>query len=76
MSEYITRILTSKGEKQINYESLANLPKSDKTLSQEGSFADAKITGEKITKLDDAKLNINQDAENFGKLCKPRNKRT
>lgn len=48
---YINKIRTTDGDLQIDYEALANLPVSDTTLTLEGSFADAKVTGDKITKL-------------------------
>lgn len=51
MSDVIKKIKTKDGDKQIDYDALANLPVSDVTLTQEGSFADAKIVGEKINKL-------------------------
>jgi hypothetical protein len=51
MAEYITKIRTESGDKQIDYNALANLPKSDSTLSQSGKFADAKTTGDKIKKI-------------------------
>lgn len=47
----VTRIRTEAGEAQIDYLSLANLPKPDATLSQEGSFADAKATGDMIEQV-------------------------
>ena len=60
MAEYVTKIRTEYGDKQIDYLALANLPQSDKTLSISGGFADAKITGDKmknileeITSIDD-----------------------
>lgn len=48
MAQYVQRIRTESGDLQIDYQALANLPKSDPTLSQEGSFADAKATGDTI----------------------------
>lgn len=56
MAEYITRIRTDKGDMQIDYNYLANLPISDTTLSQSGKFADAKVVGDKIKEVSD---NIN-----------------
>lgn len=56
MAEYITRIKTENGPMQIDYNALANLPKSDSTLSQSGKFADAKMTGDKIKDINE-KLN-------------------
>lgn len=56
MADYIKRIRTENGDMQIDYQALANLPKSDTALSTSGAFADAKITGDQIksvnTKID------------------------
>lgn len=48
MSQYVTKIRTESGDLQIDYNALANLPKSDDSLTQSGSFADAKATGDTI----------------------------
>ena len=48
MAQYVTKIRTESGDKQIDYNALANLPQSDATLTQTGSFADAKATGDAI----------------------------
>ena len=48
MDRYVNRIRTESGDLQINYEALANLPQSDKTLSKDGGFADAKATSDAI----------------------------
>ena len=53
MSQYVTRIRTSSGDLQIDYDSLANLPESDSTLTKQGSFADAKATGGAIGEVKD-----------------------
>lgn len=53
MAEYITKIRTESGDLQIDYEALANLPKSDSTLSKSGEFADAKATGDNIKSISD-----------------------
>lgn len=45
MEEYIKKIRTTTGDKQIDYTALANLPQSDKTLSKDGEFADAAAVG-------------------------------
>ena len=50
MGQYVNRIRTETGDLQINYEALANLPQSDKTLSKDGAFADAKATSDAIKK--------------------------
>ena len=51
MAEYITRVRTSSGIKQIDYESLANkptVPEIDTTLTISGRAADAKAVGDKL----------------------------
>lgn len=48
---YIQTIQTKDGPTQIDYNALANLPTSDKTLTLPGSFADAKIVGDEIAKV-------------------------
>ena len=53
MSNLIKKIRTQSGDAQIDYEALANLPTSDKTLTQEGSFADAKEVGDRLSQLSD-----------------------
>ena len=63
MADYITKIHTIDGDKQIDYNALANLPdidsimKVDDTLTQDGFAADAKTTGDAI---DSVRTNINQ----------------
>lgn len=54
MATLVTRIRTDDGDSQIDYNALANLPKSDTTLTQSGEFADAKVTGTEISKLNEA----------------------
>lgn len=54
MAEYVTKIRTEQGDKQIDYNYLANLPVSDTTLSKSGKFADAKVVGEKIKEINDS----------------------
>lgn len=51
MSDYIKKIRTKAGDKQIDYTALANLPASDVTLTENGGFADAAIVGEAIKRL-------------------------
>lgn len=51
MANYIKRVRTDVGDLQIDYESLANLPKSDTTLSKSGEFADSKAVGDAILSI-------------------------
>ena len=53
MAQYVTKIRTENGDLPIDYNSLANLPKADATLTKSESFADAKATGDKIKKVSD-----------------------
>lgn len=61
MAQYVQRIRTESGDLQIDYQALANLPKSDPTLSQEGSFADAKATGDVTTQLSNDLTQLTDD---------------
>ena len=51
MANTIKSIQTKQGNVPIDYESLANAPVSDTTLTISGGFGDAKVIGEKIAKL-------------------------
>lgn len=53
MADYVTKIRTEDGDKQIDYEALANLPQADTTLTKSGEFADAKAVGDAIKKKAD-----------------------
>ena len=53
MFNWIKKIRTQSGDAQIDYESLANLPVPDKTLTQEGKAADAKEVGDRLGQLSD-----------------------
>lgn len=48
---YVTKIRTESGDAQIDYNALANQPKSDASLSIEGRFADAQATGKKLADI-------------------------
>lgn len=60
MAKYVTAIRTKDGPSQIDYNALANLPKSDSTLTKSGSFADAKATGDAIKNHTHSASNISQ----------------
>ncbi len=51
MAQYVTKIRTENGDLQIDYNALANLPKTDTTLKIDGAIADAKATGDAISSL-------------------------
>lgn len=57
MADYVTKIRTEDGDKQIDYRALANLPQSDTSLTKSGEFADAKIVGDALKNKAD-KTNI------------------
>ena len=59
MSDFVKRIRTQKGDKQIDYTALANLPVSDTTLSESGAFADSKAVGVAL----DKKVNLPTTAD-------------
>lgn len=59
MANYAKKIRTDKGDLQIDYTALANLPKSDTELKEEGGFADAKVVGDKLLQL--AQRDLEQD---------------
>ena len=66
MSElYVTKINTDKGSLQIDYNALANKPTSDTTLSVTGKFADAKVTGEKITALEKSVDDVESEVDDL-----------
>lgn len=54
MSEYITKIRTEQGDKQIDYRYLANLPTIDTSLKLSGQPADAQATGMAINNLQES----------------------
>ena len=73
MAEFITKIRTDEGDKQIDYNALANLPTTDTTLSVSGKAADAQAVGEaldtmatkeQVSSLSNPNLLINSDFRN------------
>lgn len=66
MSNLIKKIRTQSGDAQIDYEALANLPTSDKTLTQEGSFADAKEVGDRLSQLSDEIGDLKENGTSIG----------
>ena len=65
MAEYIKKIRTDKGDFQIDYEALANLPVSDLTLSVYRAFADAKIVGDRFYLVNEDMKKINGRLDDF-----------
>lgn len=58
---YIQTIQTKDGPTQIDYNALANLPTSDKTLTLPGSFADAKVVGDKFKEVKAETASLKED---------------
>lgn len=63
MAEYITKVRTESGDMQIDYRALANLPKSDATLTQQGGFADAKAAGDAIKTTNESITQLKTESE-------------
>ena len=61
MAQYVTKIRTEDGDLPVDYNSLANLPQSDATLTKSGSFADAKAAGDKINKVSESVNGVSED---------------
>jgi archaellum component FlaC len=66
MAEFVTRIRTESGVKQIDYNALANKPKLefDSTLTKTGNIADAKATGDAINASADNLSNAMKEFKN------------
>lgn len=65
MAEYLTAIRTSNGDLPFDYNSLANLPKTDSTLTKPGAFADAQKVGNKISEINTQINNITNRIDNM-----------
>ena len=50
MAESILKVHTQNGDVPVGYPGLADKPIADKTLSEEGAFADAKVVGDNFKK--------------------------
>lgn len=73
MVQCVTKIRTESGDLPIDYRALEHKPKSDATLTQEGSFADAKATGDALKELNNTIQNdietvINELSQEFEAL--------
>ena len=51
MAESILKIHTQNGDVPVGYPGLADKPIADKTLSEEGAFADSKAVGDKFKEV-------------------------
>lgn len=65
MADYLTAIRTSVGDLKYDYNSLANLPKSDSTLAKPNAFADAQAVGYKISEIKTQIKGINDQIEDI-----------
>lgn len=64
MADTFKGIITADGKKrQLPYGAVLETPVSDKTLSEEGGFADAKATGDKFAKVDSATASLKEDLD-------------
>lgn len=62
MADLVKLIRTEKGDLPIDYTALANLPKSDTTLTKPGEFADAQVVGSKIKSINEEVKNLNTNS--------------
>ena len=62
MADTFKGIITADGKKrQLPYGAVLGKPVSDKTLSKEGEFADAKVVGDKFAKVDSETASLKED---------------
>ena len=62
MADTFKGIITADGKKrQLPYENVLKTPVSDGTLSIQGAFADAKVVGDKFTKVDSETASLRED---------------
>lgn len=62
MADTFKGIITADGKKrQLPYGNVLEKPVSDKTLTVQGAFADAKIVGDKFTKVDETANSLKED---------------
>lgn len=66
MADTFKGIITADGKKrQLPYGAVLETPVSDKTLSEEGGFADAKSVGDKFAKVDSETASLKEDLSNL-----------
>lgn len=62
MADTFKGIITADGKKrQLPYSAVLDKPVSDKTLSEEGGFADSKVVGDKFAKVDSETASLKKD---------------
>lgn len=65
MADTFKGIITADGKKrQLPYGAVLETPVSDKTLSEEGGFADSKVVGDKFAKVDSETASLKEDFDN------------
>lgn len=64
MAESILKIHTQNGDVPVGYPGLADKPIPDKTLSEEGSFADSKAVGDKFKEAKTETDSLKEDLSN------------
>ena len=66
MADTFKGIITADGKKrQLPYNAVLETPVSDKTLSEEGGFADSKAVGDKFAKVDSTTASLKEDIDIF-----------
>lgn len=66
MADTFKGIITADGKKrQLPYGAVLDRPVSDKTLSEEGGFADAKVVGDNFAKADSETASLKEDIDNL-----------
>lgn len=66
MADTFKGIITADGKKrQLPYSAVLDKPVSDKTLSEEGGFADSKAVGDKFAKVDSTTASLKEDLVNL-----------
>lgn len=61
MAESILKIHTQNGDIPVGYPGLANKPIADKTLSEEGAFADSKVVGDRFKEVNAETDSLKED---------------
>lgn len=64
MAESILKIHTQNGNIPVGYPGLANKPIADKTLSEEGAFADSKVVGDRFKEVNAETDSLKEDLSN------------
>lgn len=64
MAESILKIHTQNGDIPVGYPGLADKPIADKTLSEEGAFADSKAVGDKFKEVNAETDSLKEDLSN------------